>query len=177
MSEPNWLAVYTSPQREQMAQAALVDLGFEVYLPTRKKWRCHARKCEMVPRPLMPRYLFLRARQDWPRALRARGVEGVLMNSGAPMLVANKHVADIKAQVDAGRHDDLPGGKRAKAKKSTADFKPRDHVRITEGAFQGFEADVEAIDGDTVQVLLNLFGRATIAKVGVDILRPSAVTL
>ena len=56
-----WYAVQCKPQMELWARSNLWERGLEAYLPIYLKLRSHARKREMVMRPLFPGYLFVKA--------------------------------------------------------------------------------------------------------------------
>ncbi len=54
-----WVAVCTQPNREMLAVDNLRRQGYEVYCPMLAKTRSHARKVELVRRPLFPGYVFV----------------------------------------------------------------------------------------------------------------------
>jgi len=55
-----WYAVHTQASAEQKADFHLRNQGFEVYLPSYRKQRRHARRVDWIKAPLFPRYLFVR---------------------------------------------------------------------------------------------------------------------
>lgn len=68
MNGEAWYVVQTQPNGEARAEAHLRRQGFRTYLPRYLRSRRHARKTQMVPRPLFPRYLFVGldlARDRW----------------------------------------------------------------------------------------------------------------
>jgi transcriptional antiterminator RfaH len=67
-ASPSWYVVHTHPHAEAKAAAHLERQGYSTYLPRYLKCRRHARRIEIVPAPLFPRYLFVtidRLRQRW----------------------------------------------------------------------------------------------------------------
>ena len=56
---PRWYVVQTQANAEHKAVAHLGRQGFTTYLPRYLKRRRHARRVDIVPRPLFPRYLFV----------------------------------------------------------------------------------------------------------------------
>ena len=54
-----WYVVQTQVNGELKAAQNLMRQGFEVYLPCYLKRRRHARKIDLVSKPLFPRYLFV----------------------------------------------------------------------------------------------------------------------
>ncbi|MEQ8247541.1 MAG: transcription termination/antitermination NusG family protein [Alphaproteobacteria bacterium] len=56
-----WYVAYTQPRKERWARTNLWELGFDAYLPEYMAMRRHARRTDMVARPLFPRYLFVKS--------------------------------------------------------------------------------------------------------------------
>ena len=54
--QPRWYVVQSQPNAELKAVAHLSRQGFDTYLPRYLKRRRHARRVEVVARPLFPRY-------------------------------------------------------------------------------------------------------------------------
>lgn len=74
---PRWYVATTAPNRESLAQARLEHLGFPAFLPLIAREVRHARRVEVVQRPMFPRYVFLRfdaAADPWRRAYGTRCV-------------------------------------------------------------------------------------------------------
>lgn len=70
-SGARWYCAETGPGRESLATDRLQHLGFAVFLPLCIREVRHARRVEVVQRPLFPRYLFLRfdvGADPWRRA-------------------------------------------------------------------------------------------------------------
>ena len=60
-----WYVVQTHVHAESKAAAHLLRQGYETYLPRYLKRRRHARKIDLVSKPLFPRYLKASGAQAW----------------------------------------------------------------------------------------------------------------
>src|SRR5216684_6191974 len=98
-----WYVAHTQPLAETKACWHLRNQGFAVYLPRYLKRRSHARRVELVPVPLFPRYLFLAldlAVARW-RAIRSTvGISDLVCNGDRPAPVPPSVVEAIKARED-----------------------------------------------------------------------------
>lgn len=151
-----WYVVYTQANAELKALNNLVRQGFTAYLPQFKKIRRHARKSEMVLRPLFPRYLFVAfdvERDRWRSILSTYGVANIVGNRSCPEAVPDALVEMLQAHKnDAGSIHPLR--LRGIAEGTS--------VQIEEGIFAGSAATLaEMQDEDRVTVLMNIFGRET----------------
>jgi len=160
-----WYVVQTHVNAELKAASNLGRQGFSVYLPRYLKRRSHARKVDVVARPLFPRYLFVAIDLS---AQRWRSIQSTL---GVSHLVS---VGDQPARVEDGVIDALKAREDALGFVTLAPrpmFSPGDKVRIVDGAFVDSLALVEDIgDRHRVAVLLNLLGRKVRVFVGADLI-------
>ena len=102
-SKNPWFVAQTHANAENKATAQLVRQGFEVYLPRFLKRRRHARKVEIVPTALFPRYLFVAVdleSQRWRSIHSTVGVSRLLCNGDAPAQVAAGIVEGLKRRHD-----------------------------------------------------------------------------
>jgi transcriptional antiterminator RfaH len=155
----SWFAVHTRPQAEAKALAHLLRQGYQVYLPRRRVWVRHARRRDIVLRPLFPRYLFAgldRTRMPWRPIRSTVGVADLVHAGDAPVAVPAKIIATLQEQEAAGIFD------RVSPRQS---FRLGDLVRVTEGALEDMVGRlVELREQDRVVVLLDLLGRAVRAQ-------------
>lgn len=160
-----WYVVQTHVNAEAKAAANLDRQGFSVYLPRYLRRRSHARKIDIVARPLFPRYLFVAidvATQRWRSIQSTLGVSRLVCWSGEPASVANGVINALKQREDDGGFIKLA---------RRFGFAPGDKVRIVEGAFIDNFALVEDIsDRERVAVLLDLLGRKVRVLVGADLI-------
>lgn len=165
MGSSSWYVVQTQVNAEAKAAAGLVRQGFSTYLPRYQKRRSHARKIELVPRPLFPRYLFVAidvAAQRWRAIQSTIGVSHLVCVGDRPAAVENGVIDALKSREDEAGFITL-------ARRPA--FSPGDKVRIVEGAFVDSLALVEnASDHHRVAVLLNLLGRKVRVLVGAELI-------
>jgi transcriptional antiterminator RfaH len=163
-----WFVVYTHPHAEAKALANLRQQGYEGYLPWCRRWRRHARRREIVRRPLFPRYLFVAfdaMTTRWRPILSTVGVVGLVRQGDRPLSVPPGVVEQLQDSERAGRFDDLAPIARLAAGAL---------VRIKDGPFGDLMGRLQTLaDGDRVNVLLELLGREVVARVPVDKLEPA----
>ncbi len=154
MSGSQWYVVQTQPQAEARAEINLARQGFESYLPRYQRIRRHARKEEIVARPLFPRYLFVAldlARDRWRAVQSTFGVSQFVFAGEAPAPVPDEVIREIRAREGEGGFVrlGLPPG-----------MVPGSPARIIDGIFADARVVIERIsDAHRVAVLLQLLGR------------------
>ena len=153
-SKHSWYVVQTHANAEIKASMHLSRQGFEVYLPRYLKRRRHARRVEIVPMPLFPRYLFVAvdiASQRWRSIHSTIGVSRLLCNGDEPALVARGIVEQLQSRHDG--HGFIKLDRRLL-------FAPGDKVRVVEGVFSACLGLFEGMtDHQRVSILLDLLGR------------------
>src|SRR6266446_3767615 len=105
-----WYAVYTQPHAEPKALEHLMRQGYSAYLPRYRTKVSHARRRQIVLRPLFPRYLFAgidRATMPWRPILSTVGVTDVVRAGDEPAPVPAEIVAAIRRREEAGDFDRL----------------------------------------------------------------------
>ncbi|WP_432344723.1 transcription termination/antitermination NusG family protein [Shinella yambaruensis] len=179
----DWYVVRTAPLMEWRAADKLRTAGYEVYLPTmrveRKNRRTHTYSTK--ERALMPGYLFLGTAGSLYRAVNCFGVEGVLSNGGyvgkrsggdgdpiriSSDLVETIYLAEIDMQFDDTRVARIYREEEGKTRRLTVamQFSKGEEGRVSSGPFAGFSGVIENVTHQgMVEMLLNLFGRATLA--------------
>jgi transcriptional antiterminator RfaH len=160
----SWYAVYTQPHAEPKALEHLLRQGYSAYLPRYRTKVCHARRQQIVLRPLFPRYLFAgvdRARMAWRPILSTLGVTDIVRAGDEPTPVSAEIVTAIREREDAGGFDRLD---------SRQMLRPCQPVRVTSGAFEDMVGRlVELRDQDRIVVLLELLGRAVRAQLSAEV--------
>jgi transcriptional antiterminator RfaH len=158
-----WYAVYTQPHAETKALEHLLRQGYSAYLPRYRTRIRHARRCQMVLRPLFPRYLFAgidRGVMRWRPILSTIGVADVVRAGDEPTPVPSEIVNVIREREEAGGFD------RSNPRDS---LRLGELVRVTAGAFEDMVGRlVELRDQDRVVVLLELLGRGVRAQLRVE---------
>jgi len=156
MTQPKhpWFVVQTHANAENRASAQLVRQGFEVYLPRFLKRRRHARRVEIIPAALFPRYLFVAVdlkSQRWRSIHSTVGVSRLLCNGDAPAQLAKGVIEKLQS-----RHDER-GFIKLDPKPPC---EPGAAVRIVEGVFSSSLGLFEGMtDNQRVAILLDLLGR------------------
>ena len=149
-----WYVVQTHPSKEVRAQMNLDQQGFTTYLPRYLRQRSHARRTEIVARPLFPRYLFVAmdlTRDRWRAVHSTFGVTHLVASGDEPLPVSDEVVGEIRAREneDGFVALGLPAGIKAGSR-----------VRLIDGIFAEAHGILERIaDSRRVSVLLQLLGR------------------
>lgn len=149
----NWYVVHTHALSETRAAEHLRRQGYQTYVPQCRKWRSHARRRELVQRPLFPRYLFVFldiVRTQWRPILSTVGVSRLLMRDGKPNPVPLGVVEKIQEGETGGLFDCA----------QVRQFNRDDPVRIINGPFADLIGRFQELaDRERVFVLLNLMDR------------------
>jgi len=163
MSAQRWYVVQSQPNAEIKAVAHLNRQGFETYLPRYLRRRRHARRIEIVPAPLFPRYLFVGIdldQQRWRSIFSTVGVSRLVCNGEMPTAVPEQVVNALRS-----RHDD--SGFVTLDQRPA--FRPGDAIRVLDGAFADCLGLYEGLkDSERIAILLDLLGRKVRVMVNID---------
>ena len=163
---PCWFVVFSKPRREAEAADQLERQGFATFLPQVRSRRRLRGQWREVIEPMFPRYLFLRATpglNDLRPIRSTRGVVGLVCFGGEPRPAPDALITQLErlCAVTGGALD-LP-----------EPLAPGDRVRIIEGPFTGYEAELLSQDGERrAQVLLTMLGQSHPVRMPVDLLIP-----
>jgi transcriptional antiterminator RfaH len=164
LPEARWYVVQTHVNCEAKAAINLERQGFGVYLPRYLTRRSHARKVDMVARPLFPRYLFVAIdlpAQRWRSIGSTIGVSHLVSSGDIPASVSHDVVGALKGREDDSGYITLD---------RRVVFSPGDKVRVRAGALVDSLATVEINDRDRVAILLDFLGRKVRVFVGGDLI-------
>jgi transcriptional antiterminator RfaH len=149
----SWYIVRTHARAEVKAALNLERQGFSTYLPRYLKRRRHARRVEIVPAPLFPRYLFVAidvASQRWRSIQSTFGVAQLVCNGDDPSAVSAAIVDELRKREDDKGYFQLVRHGFARGEK----------VRVVDGVFSACLGLFEGMtDNERVTVLLDLLGR------------------
>lgn len=149
-----WYVAHTHAHGEVKAAAHLVRQGFGIYLPRYMKRRRHARRVEIVPAPLFPRYLFVNISvdtQQWRMIHSTVGVSGLICYGDVPAPISGEIVEGLR------RSEDDRGFVPIDMRPT---FAVGDKVRVVEGVFTNCLGLYEGMaDRDRVTILMDLLGR------------------
>jgi transcriptional antiterminator RfaH len=163
MSTQGWYVVQSQPNAEIKALGHLNRQGFTTYLPRYLKRRRHARRVEIVPAPLFPRYLFVGIdleTQRWRSIFSTVGVSRLVSNGDIPTPVPEQVIQALQARHDVGGYVKLD---------QRPDFVPGDKIRLLDGAFADCFGLYEGLqDSERVAILLDLLGRKVRVTVNIE---------
>ena len=149
-----WYVAYTQPNCEWKAVGHLRRQGFEAYLPLCRAIRRHARRKEVVRRPLFPRYVFVGfdlAADRWRAVNGTVGVSRLVSRGERPAPLPDDVVAALRAGEDAEGLVSLT---------SLVLFDPGAKLRVLDGAFAGQTGRyVYMSEAERVVLLFDLIGR------------------
>ena len=162
-----WFAAYTHARKERWARANLWELGFDVYLPEYQRRRRHARRIDVVARPMFPRYLFVR--QPPARAIpathaaTAKGVVDLVRIGRSYSTVPDQVIDEIRS---------LEGGDGF-IHLGRSPLTPGQEIRIIAGSLRDHLGIFRCQDdAQRVIILVNLLGRQIRAKVAAADIAP-----
>lgn len=153
-SRARWFVVQTQPHAEKKAAAHLTRQEFQCYLPRYLKRRRHARKTEIVPAPLFPRYMFVAVGecQQWRSIRSTVGVSHLICTGDEPTLVHNRVIDELRKREGPEGFITLD---------PRPSFAPGDKIQVSDGVFVGHHALFDdMVDRDRVAILLDLLGRS-----------------
>lgn len=156
-AKKRWCAVYSKPQKEDLAQWHLRSKGLEVFLPKLVLPDCAKRPRRIVP--LFPNYLFVRidiTSEQAAYVVWAPGVKRLVSFAGVPATVDDNVMEFLMERSDASGHI-----------AAASNLKAGQQVRITGGPFSGLTGLIqEPPDArGRVKVLMTLLNREVKAEV------------
>ncbi len=154
--------------QRKVAIEGLEDRVGRVLVPTLKEKRMRAGVLRVVERKLYPGYVFVEmaceedgsvAEGVWFLVKETTGVGDFIGSDGKPTSMPEHEVVQILAASE--KSEDEPG-------LSGLNIKKGDQVKITDGAFESYEGEVDLVDErrGVVAVIVNIFGRSTPIEVG-----------
>lgn len=159
--QQDWVVCYTEPRAERKAAIGMTETGTVSFLPL-ERFRGKPGK-DPVERPLFPRYLFAKIDDgdEWGRLLAVDGVLDVLRNNNSPMRIPDFQIEGLRKAEAVGLFDHTtinPNG-----------FAIGEQVRVAEGPFAGFNAEIREFVGKIrsataikrARILVSFMGRMT----------------
>jgi transcriptional antiterminator RfaH len=149
----SWYVVRTQSRAEEKAMQHLTNQGFVTYLPRYRRRVRHARRNEIVLRPLFPGYLFVNLDPDrcrWRSINGTVGVREILTNGDTPLAVPDRIIDEIRARED----------ETGVVKLVAPTFARGQVVRLLEGPMADMNGLFEEMrDENRVVLLVSLLGR------------------
>ncbi|MBI4716391.1 MAG: transcription termination/antitermination factor NusG [Planctomycetes bacterium] len=172
-----WYVLRVASNKEEQVRDALVRKvkieGLEarigrILVPTLKEKRMKAGVLKIVERKLYPGYVFVEmaCEEDgsvnegvWFLIKETSGVGDFIGSDGKPTSMPEHEVVQMLAA--SQKAEEQPG-------LSGLNIKTGDQVKITDGAFESYEGQVESVDErrGMVSVVIAIFGRQTPVEVG-----------
>lgn len=179
-NNPGWAVVMSKPMAEEVAEKAIREAGYGVYLPRSSKvlqathidvdGRKRRQRGQIVMRPAFRGYLFAEIwpDQQWRILLDSRHVRGVsdlILRNERPVLLAPALIEAMRECENSG-HFDEPRGLRCRSDGPTSrrrtDLADGALVTISSGPFAAFIGKLTGQDDvGRARVLLEIFGRET----------------
>lgn len=172
-----WYVVSIEHQQEDLARSEVACRGMVPYLPLIPKRERHGRGSQRtVWRPLLGLYMFVKCLpRQWNLVTSARGVRRFLGMDSCPMAIDEYRIEVIrlveaeKAEEEGARltqEEDIAKARAGGRSGIVWNFSEGDRVRIKNGPFAGFYADLTtAVDvHDRIRVLVNCFGRRSLVE-------------
>jgi transcriptional antiterminator RfaH len=161
-----WIVINTQPHRERIALDNLGRQDFHAYCPMMRRRRSHARRVEMVLRPLFPSYLFVQespALGRWRPILSTFGVRTIVRTGDELSFIDSTFIDSLKAREIEGAIVRPPNP-----------YRLGQRVQIAQGPFDGLVATIIEMDEkDRLVVLLDFLNRSTRVKVRSEWVTPA----
>lgn len=172
-----WYVLRVASNKEDQVRKALErkvriegaeDHVGRILVPTVKEKKMRAGVLRIAERKLYPGYVFVEmaceddgavAENVWFLVKEITGVGDFIGSDGKPTSMPEREVEQMLAASQQGEED---------AGLSGMDISSGDQVKITDGAFESYEGEVESVDErrGMVNVIVSIFGRMTPVEVG-----------
>ena len=163
----HWFVAHTRYGAEERTASRLPPDTFETYVPKFKKRYTGEKRNYYEPRVLFPTYPFVRFdpnQSGWHDALALAGIRWLLGDSEGPIPLRDREIASLKARENKGFVDTG----------EPAEFQRGDRVKLRNGSIVDILGRVQYMDErGRVSVLVEMFGRATVALIPSRRLEPA----
>ena len=159
----SWHVLYTRHQHEKVIAQALLNKGFEVFLPlysTTHRWKDRNKQVSL---PLFPSYVFLRGGMNRQYEIATTpGIHMLLMTAGRAAVVPEGEINTVRRLVDScehlGPHPFLYSG---------------EWVRVKSGALAGAEGVLVRRKNDIRLIIsIKMLGKSAATEVDASIVEP-----
>ncbi|MCZ4282359.1 transcriptional activator RfaH [Kiloniella laminariae] len=149
-----WYVVNTQANQEIRAEINLARQGYQVFLPYFMKSRKHARKIDIVKKPLFPGYIFVALDvtiDSWSPINNTFGVRRLVANGNHLPSLPDQFVSCLKDTSNTPEHAD-------------PDLRIGTKVKFLTGPFANVIGTLsQMIDKERISILLDLLGREVTA--------------
>ena len=131
----SWYAFYTKSRHEKSVNRALINKGYEAYLPLLKERRKWKDRKKWVSFPLFKSYIFIKIEaKDSIFVLKTPGIVKMVKFGNNPSPVLEKTINSLRLMIDGGFNP-----------QPTDYFVKGDSVIIKEGPLKGLEGEIATI--------------------------------
>ena len=163
----SWIVASTHPHKERLALDNLERQGFRSYCPRIRRRIRHARRLQVVLRPLFPGYVFIRLnpkQEQWRSIASTFGVRSLIRFGEKPGVVPEQFVAGLLATEEEGAVT-IPRARDS--------YRPGEKVRMRDGPFDGLIATViSAAECDRIVVLMDLLRQSVRVRTAINAVVP-----
>ncbi len=134
----HWIAVYTKPRHEKVADSELTRKGFTTYLPVIRQKRKWSDRTKWIDVPLFKSYIFVRIElKNKIHVLETAGVHRVVTFQNKIATIPEEQIQAIKFMIEGGFNPE-----------NTDYFVVGDKVEIMGGPLVNIQGIVSRIDGE-----------------------------
>lgn len=157
----SWIAANCHANQEGTAIRHLMRQNYEVYCPMFLRRRSHARRIELVQRPLFPGYVFIHINPEaerWRPIMSTVGVRALVRFGDSLGTVPSDFILSLKAREQDGL---IAAPENA--------YKPGEEVRLGGGVFDGITGTILSVDEkQRLVILMELLQRPVRVRVHAD---------
>ncbi len=140
MTDPQWVAVYTTAHAERQVEARCEEKGWESYVPTERRARKWSDRTKMVDWPLFPSYCFVRIKAQDVVPLRSmQGVVMIIRFGNDYAIIPDNDIEVIRKALQE---------KMTFRIENAEQLRKGSRVRVREGHFAGHTGELLKVGGD-----------------------------
>lgn len=140
----HWHAIYTKSRAEKKVQQAMIDAGFEVYLPLQKVSRKWSDRIKTIEVPLIPSYIFVHVNEaEYYNVLSITGAVAYVTFEGKAAKIPVEQLDMIRLSIENKMPIEAHQGR----------LRPGQKVKVVAGPFVGKEGTVTTEANKTAFVI------------------------
>lgn len=128
-----WYPVYTNPRAEKKAYQALLDKGFNAYLPLHRQLKQWSDRKKWVEEPLLKSYLFVHINEtEQTEVLTTKGISRFIYFSGKKASMPDRQITDLKLIMASSYELEI----------TEEDLQPGEKIIIKAGPLKGMTGEI-----------------------------------
>jgi transcriptional antiterminator RfaH len=128
-----WYPVYTNPRAEKKAFQALINKGFEVYLPLHRQFKQWSDRKKWVEEPFIKSYLFVHIKEhEQTEVLMTKGVSRFIYFSGKVASMPDRQIDELKLLMASSLELEI----------TEEHLQPGEKIRIKAGPLKGLTGEI-----------------------------------